>query len=147
MYKDALDGKLYTGPTWDHDLSLENDLRLYPTNGLPDFVYACRGSVASSAVREMVTRIVKEDALAKARLLEIWDGVKGKGGLSDLSDVIDEKAAMLQESQQLNFKRWKILDKVVHQNFQALGSYDAEVGTVRNYVTERVQTLDALLRR
>jgi hypothetical protein len=79
--------------------------------------------------------------------LEIWDGVKGKGGLSDLSDVIDEKAAMLQESQQLNFKRWKILDKVVHQNFQALGSYDAEVGTVRNYVTERVQTLDALLRR
>jgi hypothetical protein len=54
---------------------------------------------------------------------------------------------MLQESQQLNFKRWKILDKVVHQNFQALGSYDAEVGTVRNYVTERVQTLDALLRR
>ena len=147
MYKDALDGKLYTGPTWDHDLSLENDLRLYPTNRLPDFVYACRGSVASSAVREMVTRIVKEDALAKARLLEIWDGVKGKGGLSDLSDVIDEKAAMLQESQQLNFKRWKILDKVVHQNFQALGSYDAEVGTVRNYVTERVQTLDALLRR
>lgn len=147
MYKDASDGKLYTGPTWDHDLSLENDHRLYPTNDLPDFVYACRGSVASTAVRKMVTRIVREDPQAKARLLEIWDGVKGEGGLSDLSDVIDEKAALLQESQQLNFKRWKILDKIVHQNFQALGSYDAEVGTVRNYVTERVETLDALLRR
>ena len=25
MYKDAEDGKLYTGPVWDYDLSFEND--------------------------------------------------------------------------------------------------------------------------
>ena len=147
MYKDARDGKLYTGPTWDHDLSLDNDYRLYPTNDLTDFVYILKGSVASTAVRQMVTRIVREDPQAKARLMELWEEACGEGGLRDLSEYIDENAELLQQSQELNFRRWDILDKIVHMNFQALGSYDAEVETVKSYVTRRVETLDALLRR
>lgn len=59
---------------------------------------------------------------AKERLIELWE---------------DE----------LNFKRWDILDEKVHQNYQALGSYNAEVGTVKTYINERLKTLDALIRR
>ena len=147
MYKDAADGKLYTGPTWDYDLGFENDYRTYPINSLPDYIYASSGSVASDAVRRMVTRIVKDDPAAKARLVEIWETALGEGGLSDLNAYLDEKAAMLQESQDLNFKRWKILDEYVHMNFQALGSYEAEVGTVRTYIIERLKTFDQLVRR
>ena len=147
MYKDSGDGKLYTGPIWDHDLSLDNDYRLYPTNDIPDFVYVNHGSTASSAVRRMVTRIVKEDPQAKARLIELWEACCGEDGLGSLSDYIDENARLLQQSQELNFKRWDILDQIVHMNFQALGTYEAEVGTVKDYVTRRVETLDELLRR
>ena len=147
MYKDAADGKLYTGPAWDYDLGFENDYRTYPINSLPDYIYASSGSVASDAVRRMVTRIVKDDPAAKARLVEIWETALAEGGLSDLNAYLDEKAAMLQESQELNFKRWKILDEYVHMNFQALGSYEAEVGTVRTYITERLKTFDQLVRR
>ena len=95
----------------------------------------------------MVTRIVKNDPAAKARLVEIWETALAEGGLSGLNAYLDEKAAMLQESQELNFKRWKILDEYVHMNFQALGSYEAEVGTVRTYITERLKTFDQLVRR
>ena len=147
MYKDAADGKLYTGPAWDYDLGFENDYRTYPINSLPDYIYASSGSVASDAVRRMVTRIVKDDPAAKARLVEIWETALAEGGLSDLNAYLDEKTAMLQESQELNFKRWKILNEYVHMNFQALGSYEAEVGTVRTYITERFQTFDQLVRR
>ena len=147
MYKDDADGKLFTGPVWDHDLSLENDYRLYPTNRLSDYVYIVKGSVASSAVRKMVTRIVREDPQAKARLIEIWESVKGQDGLASLSAKIDETAQLLDESQQLNFKRWDILDKKVHMNFQALGSYEDEVAVVKDYVTQRINTLDELLRK
>ena len=147
MYKDAADGKLYTGPAWDYDLGFENDYRTYPINSLPDYIYASSGSVASDAVRRMVTRIVKDDPAAKARLVEIWETALAEGGLSDLNAYLDEKAAMLQESQELNFKRWKILNEYVHMNFQALGSYEAEVGTVRTYITERLKTFDQLVRR
>ena len=56
-------------------------------------------------------------------------------------------AELLDESQELNVKRWDILDKKVHQNYQALGSYEAEVKTVKDYITTRLQTLDALIRK
>lgn len=147
MYKDAADGKLFTGPIWDYDLGFENDNRTYPINILSDYIYASRGSVASESVRSMVTRIVKEDSKAKARLLEIWKDALSKGKLDQLNDLVDETAELLQESQELNFKRWDILNEQVHQNFQALGSYNAEVQTVKTYITRRLETLDALIRK
>lgn len=73
MYKDAASGPFYTGPVWDYDLSFENDNRTYPINNLSDFIYASAGSVADDDVRSMVTRIVKNDAGARARLVELWD--------------------------------------------------------------------------
>jgi hypothetical protein len=147
MYKDASDGKLYTGPVWDYDLAFENDARTHPILSLNDYIYCTRGSVASSAVKRMVSRIVKEDPKAKERLIELWEEACDKGSLTDLNTYIDETAALLQESQTLNFKRWDILDRKVHQNYQALGSYSAEVETVKSYVTGRLQHFDELIRK
>ena len=147
MYKDAANGKLYTGPAWDYDLGFENDSRTYPINNLSDFIYCTNGSTASDAIKQMVTRIVKEDAQAKARLIEIWETALDEGELDDLIAYLEETAELLQESQELNFKRWKILNQHTHMNFQALGSYDAEVGTVRNYINSRLTKFDQLIRR
>ena len=147
MYKDAEYGKLYTGPTWDNDLSFENDYRTYPINDLNDYIYATNGSHAGWRTSEMVTQIVKNDTQAKQRLVEIWEAALNEGGLSDLNSYLEETKTLLIESQALNFKRWKILDQHIHMNFQALGSYDAEVNTVRNYITNRLAKFDQLIRR
>ena len=95
----------------------------------------------------MVTQIVKNDPQAKQRMVEIWETALDKGGLSDLNSYLEDTKTLLIESQALNFKRWKILDQHVHMNFQALGSYDAEVNTVRNYITNRLTKFDQLIRR
>ena len=147
MYKDAADGKLYTGPVWDYDLAFENDYRTYPINNLWDYIYASNGSVASEAVRQMVTRIVKEDPQAKERLIELWETACNEGGLKNLNAVVDQNAELLKEAQELNFKRWKILNQHVHMNFQALGSYDKEVQTVKKYIDGRLEKFDELVRR
>ena len=147
MYKDAADGKLYTGPVWDYDLAFENDYRTYPINNLWDYIYASNGSVASEAVRQMVTRIVKEDPQAKERLIELWETACNEGGLKNLNSVVDQNAELLKEAQELNFKRWKILNQHVHMNFQALGSYDKEVQTVKKYIDGRLEKFDELVRR
>lgn len=144
MYKDAEEGVLFTGPAWDYDLAFENDNRTYPINKLNGFIYATNGSVAADAVRTMVTRIVKNDADAHARLVEIWEEVKP--ALEDLNDYVDETAALLDESQRLNFKRWPILNQYVHQNPQVKGSYAGEVGVVKNYITGRLTRFGELLR-
>lgn len=143
MYKDAADGVLYTGPVWDYDLAFENDGRTYPVNGLYDFIYASAGSVASDAVRSMVTRIVKNDAAAHLRLQEMWRELRPK--LLDLNDYVDETATLLDASQELNFKRWPILNTLVHQNFQATGTYAAEVKTVKDYINARIRRMDQLI--
>lgn len=146
MYKDAEDGVLYTGPTWDHDLSFDNDYRSYPINANNDFIYITVPSPASDAVREMTDRIVKKDPEARKMLAEIWEEAYEKGGLKDLPAYVDETAALLHESQELNFKRWKILDYKVHMNFQALGSYDAEVQFMKNTIKERLVKFDGYVK-
>lgn len=143
LYKDAADGKLYTGPVWDYDLAFENDIRTYPVNALNDFIYAGAGSVASNAVREMVTRIVKSDTGGRTRLREMWKEDREK--LQDLNDFVEETAALLDESQDLNFKRWPILGTLVHQNIRATGSYNAEVEAVKTYITARLKRMDELI--
>ena len=147
MYKDAADGKLYTGPAWDYDLGFENDNRTYPINNLSDYIYCTNGSTADGYIREFVTRIVKNDPEAKKRLVELWEKACSEGKLTELNKFVEGTAEMLQESQELNFKRWKILNECVHQNFQALGSYDAEVNTVKTYINGRLTKFDQLVRR
>ena len=146
MYKDAGEGKLYTGPAWDYDLGFENDYRTYPINDLNEYIYVWKGSAASDAVKNMVTRIVKEDPAAKARLIEIWEAALANG-LSDLTADVDAYAELLKESQDLNFKRWKILNQGVHMNCQVLGSHEAEVAYIRDFITQRIEKFDQLLRR
>ena len=146
MYKDAADGKLYTGPTWDNDLSFDNDYRTHPITSA-DYLYAVNGSFAGGRLKDIVDRIVKQDPQAKARLVELWDAALNEGNLKGLGSYMEDTADLLNESQQLNFKRWRILDQWVHMNFQALGSYEAELGTVRNHINTRLNTLDALIRK
>ena len=110
MYKDAADGKLYTGPTWDHDLSFDNDYRSHPINNNNDFIFLTVPSPASDAVREMTRKIVKEDPQAKQMLAELWTEAYENGSLKTLPDYLDQTYLLLQESQELNFKRWKILN-------------------------------------
>lgn len=144
MYKDGSDGILFTGPAWDYDLAFENDGRTYPINNLNDFIYAGKGSVASDSVRKMVNRIVKQDTEARKRLVEIWDQTKPR--LEDLNDYVDQTAQLLDQSQQLNFKRWPILNQYVHQNPQIKGTYQGEVNVVKSYITGRLTKFDQLVR-
>lgn len=146
MYKDAADGKLYTGPTWDNDLSFDNDYRTHPITSA-DYLYAVNGSFAGGRLKDIVDRIVKQDPQAKARLVELWDAALNEGKLKDLDSYMEDTAKLLDESQELNFKRWRILDQYVHMNYQALGSYEAELGTVRNHIKTRLNTLDELIKK
>lgn len=147
MYKDSSNGKLYTGPAWDYDLGFDNDYRTYPINDLSEFICLSNGSAASGAIISVVRNIVTQDPAAKQRLIELWENALSNGNLDDLNSYVDETAELLNESQELNFKRWKILDSYEHMNPAARGSYEAEVNAVKSYITGRFETFDALIRR
>lgn len=142
MYKQRGDDKIYTGPVWDFDLAFENDNRTYPIMNNTDYIYATKGSCAGN-MRTFVDRIVKIDAAAKSQLLKIWDEVR-QGGLTEenMTSYIDQMEQTLQQSQDLNFLRWPIMNQTVHQNPRTWGSYAAEVQNVRRYMKERIAWMD-----
>ena len=145
MYKDRNDDIIYTGPVWDFDLAFENDNRTYPVNSLTDYIYRTKGSCAGN-MRSFVNSIVINNAKAKAKLLDIWDEVR-QDGLNDeyMTEYIDQWEDSLQQSQQLNFLRWPIMNQKVHQNPKLWGSYKAEVQNVRRFMKERFAWMDKRL--
>lgn len=151
MYKERGDDKFYTGPVWDFDIAFDNDSRTHTElNNPTDFLYATGvSSMASSKMREFVNRIIKEDPVANARMKEIWAQLRSSGVITPESLVqwVNETEKYLDQSQKLQYTRWGNLHFNVNMNFQALGSYPAEVDMVRKYINRRVTDLDEIINR
>ena len=48
----------------------------------------------------------------------------------------------MEQSQELNFIRWQILNQYVHQNPRIWGSYSKEVENIRHYIRYRIPWMD-----
>ena len=145
MYKKRNDDKFYFGPAWDFDLAYENDQRTYPINENPNWICLSKGSAAGTA-KNILTRLFT-DVNFTSQVRSIYAQYRKSGAISEeaLLAVIDDAAEQLDESQKLNFIRWDILNRQVHQNPIAHGSYEAEVDNVRKYIRERIVWMDKML--
>lgn len=156
MYKQRNDDKFYFGPSWDFDLGFENDHRTYPINNKTEWICFYtggtvdgswqNGSSAAGGTRDFVRRIFSDDAVVE-QLREIYSYYRDRNIISGeaLTQVVDSCSAMLELAQDLNFKRWNIMNVKVHENPVVHGSYEAEVENVRNYVSNRVEWMDCKL--
>ena len=144
MYKDREEEQFHVSPCWDFDLAFDNDNRIYPVNGRSNWAY--RDGSAAGNMRTFVNRILGDDA-ATAQLRQLWQDNRKEGLLDEKSLVayVDSMAGAIDASQRLNFIRWPILNSVVHQNVSALGSFEAEVNVLRNYIPTRLQWIDDYL--
>ena len=142
MYKHRSNDTIYVGPCWDFDLAFDNDNRTYPVNNRTDYIYRSGGS-SVGYMRSLVDKIVVYDAGAKQQLKDLWAQIRQSGFTEEsMLDYINEQAQMLEQSQRLNFTRWKILSQCVHLNPSARGSYQAEVDVVRSYMRNRIAWMD-----
>ena len=152
MYKERGDDKFYTGPVWDFDIAFDNDSRTtHELNHPSDFIYdsGLASFAGGDKMRQLVNRIVKLDPTANARLKEMWAELRNSGVITPEAMVqyVNDTEKLLDQSQRLNFKRWDNLNFKVNMNFQALGSYPAEVDVVRKYINHRVTDLDVFINR
>ena len=143
MYKERGDEMIHTGPVWDFDIAFENDNRTYPINSKTDYIYRSGGSCAGN-MKNFVDGIVINNSQAKQQLFSIWKEARQAGLTSEsITAFIDAMEQYLQESQQLNFLRWPIMNQKVHQNPKIWGSYAAEVQNVRRFIQERIEWMDS----
>ena len=146
MYKDRMDDRFHVAPCWDFDLAFNNDNRTYPVCDKADWIFRSGGSGAYG-MTDFVNRILSDKA-ASRRLETLWAEKRDAGVFTaeGMQAYVDSVAQVLHQSQRLNFLRWPILNQLVHQNAFALGSYEAEVGVVRDFVAERLAWMDTRLR-
>ena len=145
LYKQSSNDTLFVGPVWDFDLAFENDNRTYPVNDLTDYIYRTQGST-TGYLKTLVDKIVVYNSSAKRQLRTLWADTRRAGMTTEsLLQYVDEQAELLEQSQQLNFTRWPIMNEYVHQNPRVWGSYEAEVNNVRNYIRQRIDWMDTKL--
>lgn len=147
MSKERGEEKFVVGPVWDVDLGFDNDYRTYPIANKTDFIYRSGGSVASSAVKRLVDRILVSDTKARERLKYLWSDARVNRHYNPTyyCKLVDRYAEQLAQSQELNFKRWNILGDYVHMNPAVSGSYEGEVQRVKDYLNERFAQLDRII--
>lgn len=147
MSKERGEEKFVVGPVWDVDLGFDNDYRTYPIAGKNDYIYRSGGSVASDAVKRLADRILIADAKSRERLKYLWSDARVNRHYNPTyyCKLVDRYAEQLAESQELNFKRWNILNEYVHMNPVAPGNYEGEVQRVKDYLNERFAQLDRII--
>lgn len=124
-------GKLSLGPLWDFDLGAGNvdysDSR-YPTGWwIKDGPWFSR---------------LFQDPNFRAKVKTRWNAIKNKE-IKEISGTIDKNAAYINLSQQKNFEEWKILNTYVWPNQFVMGTYDKEVTQLKNWLSARINWLDA----
>lgn len=143
LYKERGDDHFYTGPIWDADLALENDITTYPANERMDWTYKVRQTGQYS---QLVSRILSDPSVF-AQLQEIWAKLRKKGAFNpeDVAADVDSLRREIRASADLNFTRWPYLNQELSLNPQVPGSWELEVDRVRDYVYNRVAWMDEML--
>lgn len=143
--KDADGGKLYMGPIWDFNLGFGNVD--YCTQGNPEgftiyFNRICREDYW--LIPFWWDRLFEDDAF-KQKVADRWTALRSNQfQTSKMHTYIDSVATVLNvESQQRNFQKWPVLGQYVWPNYYVGNTFQSEVTWLKNWVTARMNWLDA----
>lgn len=147
LSKRVNDDKFYFSPVWDFDLGFENDWRTYSiterSNQSNEWISMWTSTSAAGNTKSLVSRVLSDKGVQE-QLRRVYSVYRDKNKISKdvLTAVVDSFVNLLATSQELNFKRWPIMNTKVHENPVIHGSYAAEVSNVRNYIRSRIDWLD-----
>ena len=144
MTKERNENLFRVGPVWDFDNAFDNDNRYYPINHYDEFLSLSIGGAGNS--RSLLKRLFT-DQVFRDSMAVMWNTAREQRGITaeSLTAYIDSTATEIMQSQRLNFIRWPILDQLVQVNPRAGGSYEVEVGWIKEYVENRIPWLDNIV--
>ncbi|MCR4613969.1 MAG: CotH kinase family protein [Bacteroidaceae bacterium] len=133
FYKDRQDSTLYFGPLWDYDIAYDNDYRISGN------VRRLMSNDGYGDMKEWVNRMWQDPWFGRLvcnRFKEVVDGnMKGF-----LFEKIDSLTELLQESQQLNYRKWGIQTRMYHE-IVLYSSYDQYITDLKNFIDQHIDWL------
>lgn len=130
--------KLVMGPFWDFEWSIGIGWYAGTRPRSPEY-----WSLKERNIEWYFADLIKKNEF-KTELKTQWTKLKGKYPdlAKTINDRMDEWAGEIDISQQMNFKKWDILNQRVSVGGIPLGSYGAELECDKQFITERVRWLD-----
>ena len=141
MYKERNDDHFYFGPVWDFDIAFDNDGFVYPINNKKQFSFEYGHSRGGTS--KFIEKILVNKNIIK-KIKHLWKYVF-ENQLKDnyLITYIDELVKKINESQRLNFIRWKILDKVIETRNPIIKfTYENEIMFLKKFVESRIRWMN-----
>ena len=140
LYKDRDDNKFYFGPIWDNEMIFDNDYRVYPINCKSEYIF--NSGLSAGTADKFINQIIKDKMIIN-KTKEIWKEMTEKKLTSDyIEQFIDDQVKLINESKDLNFIRWDILNEKVIFNPKIYGSYEEEINYLKKFVKNRINWLN-----
>ena len=140
MYKEKKDEKFYFGPVWDFDIAYDNDYGVYP-NRYKKFIFEY-GYTRGSTTKLIEKILIDKNVIKTIKIL--WKNTfEYKLKDNYLNKYINELVKTINESQRLNFIRWKILNKAIKlRNPVIKYTYENEIKFLKEFVENRTQWMN-----
>lgn len=133
IYKKRNDDHIYFGPMWDYDIAFNNDNRL--------------GNAILKLMRDHAheprvwIRRMWQDAKFRENVNKRWMQLVEEGIEDYLLDAVDSYAALIDDSQALNFKTWPVLNRRVYLENSVFPTYKEGVDYLSDFISERIAFL------
>ena len=132
-YKKRGDDKLYFGPVWDFDQAFLTNERVSRFAATLD---------TQHGYAQPWFRIIMQTAAAQKVLARLWKKVKDENLQQRLLDYADKNAALLQQSQALNYQRWNSLNRKVWFEDALFNTYNEYIDFVKRFIVDRIAWFD-----
>ena len=135
-------GKLHMGPVWDFDMSFGNHY-----GDLPGYDGWCTTESTYQYISKNWMNYLMDYRTFTDRLVERWNEVKNDL-LATGIEAVDHYSAMMDGSQQQNFKVWKIMNTGIGMgsvNPYLYDTYDKQVQYLRDFLLSRWHYIDERL--
>lgn len=130
FYYDPSDQKIHMGPCWDYDTALRRDVP----------------GLELREINSWYNRLFEDEALNE-RVKERWNAKKEE--LKRSVDIIEQYADEIRVSAEYNFMRWEILGTHYEglPKWEGLKTYEDQVVFLKDWVTNRIDTMDELINK
>lgn len=141
IYKEKDDPKIYWGPLWDFDIAFNNCDRTGEVT---------KALMAERAFGDDLTKLwikrMWQDPWFAALINNKWKEVVEAGIEDSVLKYIDDTAVLLEESQRLNFSKWRI-NEHVYNEIVLFSTYREGVDYLKKFISEHIGYLTTAFER
>ena len=134
FYKDQQDPKLYFGPLWDYDIAYDNDYRISETE---------RKLMVDSGygdARKWFKQFWLDTDWFAVSVNERYEKALEDGLVDFLYHKIDSLAELIDRSQQLNYEKWGINNRMYHE-IVLYSTYQEYIDELKQFISEHTEYL------